>query len=81
MYNNNAFLCKYIDTPYERNYPMIPLQEILVAAAVVLAIAALARSSLGRHREYKNRDSARKLELVLQPRETIKSSAPRKGAE
>ena len=64
--------------PYERNYLMIPLQEILVAAAAVLTIAALVRASLGRRRDYKKRDSTRKLELVLQPRESIKVICPQK---
>ena len=54
------------------------MQEILVAAAVVLSILALVQSSLRKHREYRNRDSARKLELVLQPRETIKLVCPQK---
>ena len=57
---------------------MTPEQEILVAAAVVLTIVALVRSSLGRNREYQKRDSARKLELVLQPRESIKVICPQK---
>ena len=51
---------------------MIPMQEILVAAAVVLTIVALIRSSLRKHRDYKHRDATRKLEMVLQPRESIK---------
>ena len=78
MYNNNAFLCSYTDILPERNDPMIPMQEIIVAAAVVLTIAALAQSSLRKHREYKKKDSTRKLELVLQPRESIKVICPQK---
>ena len=59
---------------------MTPEQVILVAAAVVLAIVALIRSSWRKHRDYKFRDAARKLELVLQPREAIKVICPqRKG--
>ena len=57
---------------------MIPKQEILVAAAVVVAIVALAQSYLRKHREYKYRDNLRKLELVLQPRESIKVICPQK---
>ena len=57
---------------------MIPLQEILVIAAVLLALAAIIRSSRQKRRDYKYRDAARKLELVLQPRETIKIICPQK---
>ena len=64
--------------PQERNWTMIPWQEILVAAAVAIVIVALAQSSLRKHREYKYRDSTRKLELVLQPRESIKVICPQK---
>ena len=58
--------------PQERNFPMIPLQEIIVIAAVILALAAIFRASQQKRRDYQHRDAARKLELVLQPRETIK---------
>ena len=51
---------------------MIPMQEILVFAAVLVALLAAIRSSWRKRREYKNRDATRKLELVLQPRESIK---------
>ena len=51
---------------------MIPMQEILVAAAVLLVLIAAIQSSVRKHRDYKHRDATRKLELVLQPRETIK---------
>lgn len=54
------------------------MQEILVIAAVLLALAAIIRSSIRKRREYKFRDAARKLELVLQPRETIKIICPQK---
>ena len=57
---------------------MIPWQVILVAAAVVVTIVALIQSSLRKHRAYRNRDSARKLELILQPRESIKVICPQK---
>jgi hypothetical protein len=49
-----------------------------VIAAAILILAALLRSSLDRHREYKHRDKTRKLELVLQPRESIKVICPQK---
>ena len=77
MYNNNAFLCENIDTPQERNESMQPWQEILTAAAVLLLILAV-RSSLRKRRDYKFRDATRKLELVLQPRESIKVICPQK---
>ena len=54
------------------------MQEILVIAAVLVALAAILRSSAQKRREYKDRDAARKLELVLQPRETIKIICPQK---
>ena len=54
------------------------MQEILVIAAVLVALAAIIRSSVRKRREYKCRDATRKLELVLQPRETIKVICPQK---
>ena len=57
---------------------MIPKQEILVIAAVILSLAAIFRSSRQKRRDYKRRDATRKLELVLQPRETIKVICPQK---
>jgi hypothetical protein len=78
LYNDNAFLCKNIDIFPERNVPMIPMQEILVFAAVLVALLAAIRSSWRKRREYKNRDATRKLELVLQPRETMKVICPQK---
>ena len=57
---------------------MIPTQEILVAAAVLLALSAAIRSFFDRRREYKRRDATRKLELVLQPRESVKVICPQK---
>jgi len=54
------------------------MQESLVIAAVLVALAAIIRSSTRKHREYKFRDATRKLELVLQPRETIKVICPQK---
>ena len=55
-----------------------PMQEILVIAAVLVALTAIIRSSIRKHREYQFRDATRKLELVLQPRETIKVICPQK---
>ncbi len=52
-------------------------QVILAAAAVCVLILAL-RSSLRKRRDYQFRDSTRKLELVLQPRETVKVICPQK---
>lgn len=54
------------------------MQEILVIAAVLTALVAILRSSAQKRREYKHRDATRKLELVLQPRETIKTICPQK---
>lgn len=57
---------------------MILTEEILLAAAVLLVLTLAVRSSLRKRREYKYRDAARKLELVLQPRESIKAICPQK---
>ena len=57
---------------------MIPWQVILAAAAVVIAIVALIQSSLRKRRDFKYRNAVRKLELVLQPRESIKVICPQK---
>ncbi len=57
---------------------MTPLQELLTAAALLLLPVLAIRSALRKHRERKLRDAARKLELVLQPRETIKAICPQK---
>lgn len=57
---------------------MQPMQEILIAAALVLFPVMAVRSYLRKNRERKNRDFARKLETVLQPRETIKTVCPQK---
>ena len=62
----------------ERTYDMIPRQEILVAAAVVLLLFLMIRSSLRKRSEFKFRNAVRKLELVLRPRETIKVICPQK---
>lgn len=56
---------------------MPPLQELLTIAVVLSFILAI-RSSLRKSRDRKNREATRKLELVLQPRETIKVICPQK---
>ena len=78
LYNNNAFLCKNIDTSKERNSSMTPAEELLIFTGLLLLMLLAVRSSLRRRREGKFRDAARKLELVLQPRETIKVICPQK---
>ena len=57
---------------------MIPMQEIFMAVAVLLVIVALIQSSMRKRRDFKYRDATRKLELVLQPRESIKVICPQK---
>lgn len=57
---------------------MISMQVILVTAVVMVSIMAMVRSSHRKHRDYQSRDAARKLELVLQPRESIKVICPQK---
>ena len=54
------------------------MQEILVVVAVLTALAAILRSSLRKRRDDQRRDATRKLELVLQPRETVKVICPQK---
>ena len=57
---------------------MIPMQEILMIAAVLLVLIAVIRSSWRKRRDFQSRNATRKLELVLQPRETIKVICPQK---
>ena len=57
---------------------MLPLEQTLAAAIVVLMLALAVRTSRRKGRDYKTRNAARKLELVLQPRETIKVVCPQK---
>ena len=57
---------------------MLLSEEILIAAAVLMVIALAIQSFLRKNRESKHRDSVRKLELVLQPRETVKIICPQK---
>jgi len=78
LYNNNAFLCNHIDTSMERKCQMILKEEILLLFAVGTVLIVMLLSSLRKSRESKYRDATRKLELVLQPRETIKVICPQK---
>ena len=57
---------------------MLLSEEILILTAVLLVLLLAVRSSLRKRRDYKYRDETRKLELVLQPRETIKVICPQK---
>lgn len=57
---------------------MLLPEEILLITAVLLVLILAVRSSLRKRRDYQFRDAARKLELVLQPRETIKAICPQK---
>ena len=57
---------------------MIPMQEILMIAAVLLVLIAAIRSSWRKRRDFQSRNATRKLELVLQPRETIQVICPQK---
>jgi len=63
--------------PLERKYSMPSWQELLTAALAVMLVLAI-RSSVRRNRDRKMREKLRKLELVLQPRETIKVICPQK---
>ena len=57
---------------------MLPLEQTIAIAIVVLMLALAIRSSRRKRRDYKTRNATRKLELVLQPRETIKVVCPQK---
>ena len=57
---------------------MLPLEQTIAIAIVVLMLALAIRSSRRKGRDYKTRNATRKLELVLQPRETIKVVCPQK---
>ena len=72
MYNYGVILY-----PLERKYSMPSWQELLTAALAVMLVLAI-RSSVRRNRDRKMREKLRKLELVLQPRETIKVICPQK---
>lgn len=57
---------------------MLLSEEILLITAAALVLLLAVRASLRKRAEYQYRDAARKLELVLQPRETIKLICPQK---
>ena len=57
---------------------MTPAEELLIVTGLLLCLLLAVRSSLRRRREGKFKDAARKLELVLQSRETIKVICPQK---
>lgn len=57
---------------------MQPWQQILIVAGIFLIPTLAIRSSLRKNRDRKQREQARKLELVLQPRESIKVICPQK---
>ena len=58
---------------------MTSWQEILAAAVLILLVLILTvLSSLRKNRDRKRRASQRKLETVLQPRETVKAICPQK---
>ena len=57
---------------------MIPVQEILAAAAVALVLALAVLSFLRKNREFKRKEDTRRLESVLLPRESVKVICPQK---
>ena len=57
---------------------MIPVQEILAAAAVALVLALAVLSFLRKNREFKRKEDTRRLESVLLPRESVKVILPQK---
>ena len=57
---------------------MIPVEENLLFVAVLMILTAVIRSARRKRRDYQYRDAVRKLELVLQPRETVKVICPQK---
>ena len=61
-----------------KEFSMIPMQEILLIAAVLVALIAVIRSFWRKRRDFQSRNATRKLELVLQPRETVKVICPQK---
>ena len=56
---------------------MIPRQELLAAAVLLMLVLAI-RTASRKRRDRKAREQLRKLELVLQPRESIKVICPQK---
>ena len=57
---------------------MLPLEVTLTAAAVLLMLALAVRSSRRKRWDFQTRNATRKLELVLQPRESVKIICPQK---
>lgn len=57
---------------------MILSEEILLFFAVLTVLTVMFLSALRKRKESQFRDATRKLELVLQPRETIKAICPQK---
>ena len=57
---------------------MLPLEVTLTAAAVLLVLLLAIRSSRHKRRDFQTRNATRKLELVLQPRESVKVICPQK---
>ena len=57
---------------------MILSEEILLFFAVLTVLTVMFLSALRKRKESQFRDAVRKLELVLQPRETIKVICPQK---
>ena len=62
----------------ERNCIMLPLEVTLTAAIVLLMLVFAVRSSRRKRRDFQTRNATRKLELVLQPRESVKVICPQK---
>lgn len=59
---------------------MINWQHLAVAAAVLAALTALVLLWIRRYKLRKHKDFIRKLETLLQPKETIKVICPQKGS-
>ena len=57
---------------------MIPMQEILLASAAVLLLTLAVLSSLRKNREFKRKEDTRRLDSVLQGRESVKGICPQK---
>lgn len=57
---------------------MILSEEILLITALLMILVLAVRSSLRKRRDFQFRNATRKLELALQPRETIKIICPQK---
>ena len=62
----------------ERNCTMLSLEETLIAAAVLVMLLLAIRSFHRKRRDFQTRNATRKLELVLQPRESVKVICPQK---